>query len=50
MAQASALVLDGFILRTDTKIVRFPDRYSDERGAVMWARVMRLLEELEWQD
>jgi DNA polymerase-1 len=47
MAQASDLVLDGFILRTDTKIVRFPDRYSDERGAAMWRRVMRLLDELE---
>jgi DNA polymerase I len=49
MAQASDLVLDGFILRTDTKIVRFPDRYSDERGAAMWGRVMRLLDELESQ-
>jgi DNA polymerase I len=47
MARASDLVLNGFILRTDTKIVRFPDRYSDERGAAMWSRVMRLLNELE---
>lgn len=47
MAQASDLVLDGFVLRTDTKIVRFPDRYSDERGAAMWTRVMRLLDDLE---
>jgi DNA polymerase-1 len=50
MAQASDLVLDGFVLRTDTKIVRFPDRYSDERGAAMWGRVMRLLNDLEPPD
>ncbi len=50
MAQACDLVLDGFILRTDTKIVRFPDRYSDDRGAAMWDRVLRLLDELESED
>jgi len=47
MARASDLVLDGFILRTDTKIVRYPDRYSDKRGEAMWSRVMRLLDEME---
>jgi DNA polymerase-1 len=44
MAQASDLVLDGFLLRSDAKIVRYPDRYSDERGERMWDRVMRLLD------
>jgi DNA polymerase-1 len=44
MARASDLVLDGFILRSDAKIVRDPDRYSDERGEQMWDRVMRLLD------
>jgi hypothetical protein len=47
MNKASDLVLDGFILRTDIKIVRYPDRYSDDRGAAMWGRVMRLLSEAE---
>ena len=47
MAKASDLVLDGFILRTDMKVVRFPDRYSDDRGVEMWDRVMRLLLALE---
>lgn len=47
MARASGLVLDGFILRTDTKIVRYPGRYSDKRGEAMWSRVMRLLDEME---
>jgi hypothetical protein len=23
--------------------VRYPDRYMDDRGAVMWARVMELI-------
>jgi hypothetical protein len=24
--------------------VRYPDRYMDERGAAMWARVMNLID------
>jgi len=49
MAQASELVLGGFRLRTDgdKKIVKYPDRYVDDRGATMWNRVMKLLKELE---
>ena len=47
MAEASRIVLNGFELRTEAKIVRFPDRYSDARGAVMWARVMKLIAERE---
>jgi DNA polymerase I len=47
MAEASRIVLDGFELRTDAKLVRWPDRYMDERGRVMWDHVMQLLEELE---
>jgi hypothetical protein len=47
MAEASRIVLGGFELRTEFKIVRFPDRYSDSRGAVMWARVMKLIAERE---
>jgi DNA polymerase-1 len=40
MAEASRIVLDGFELRTDANIVRYPDRYMDPRGTVMWQRVM----------
>ena len=36
MADASELVLPGFPLRTDTKVVRYPERYSDERGTRLW--------------
>jgi hypothetical protein len=45
MREASRLVLGGFELGTDAKIVRYPDRYMDERGAVMWDRVMKLIHE-----
>ena len=47
MAQASRLVLGGLEIRTDVQQVCWPDRYSDERGAAMWARVMGLLENAE---
>ena len=42
MREASETVLDGFQLRTDAKIVRHPDRYSDKRGQVMWETVCEL--------
>jgi hypothetical protein len=45
MAEASEVVLAGFRLRSDAKIVRWPDRYMDERGRAFWGRVMGLLPE-----
>ena len=52
MGDASELVLGpGKRCRCDgadaTDIVRWPDRYEDERGAVMFDRVMGLLAEVE---
>jgi DNA polymerase-1 len=47
MREASRIVLNGFELGTDAQIVRFPDRYMDERGTVMWNRVMKLVAERE---
>ena len=47
MAEASRIVLDGFELRTDASVVRYPDRYADKRGVVMWERVMGLLDAVE---
>jgi DNA polymerase I len=44
MAEASRAVLDGFEIRTDVHIVKYPNRYEDGRGRVMWARVMELLD------
>ena len=43
MAEASSAVLAGFELGTDAKIIRYPHRYSDPRGEVMWKRVTELL-------
>jgi hypothetical protein len=44
-AMASELVLPGFGLRTDAKIVRWPDRYSDPRDErfwhVVWERISK---------
>jgi hypothetical protein len=44
MRDASEVVLPGFPLRTDAKIVRHPDRFTDERGREMWNVVWRLLD------
>ena len=48
MRRASRIVLNSTAdgdheLRTDAKIVRYPDRYTDKRGADMWAEVMNKL-------
>jgi DNA polymerase-1 len=43
MIEASRAVLDGFELRVDIDIVRYPDRYMDPRGEVMWNRVQDLI-------
>jgi len=43
MAEASEVILDSFRLRSDAKIVRWPDRYMDDRGREFWRRVMALL-------
>ncbi len=36
MADASSVFLNGFRLRTEARIVRYPHRYMDERGQEMW--------------
>ena len=50
MRRASRIVLNteasGTIeLRTDVKIVRYPERYSDRRGAAIWEKIMLQLAE-----
>src|SRR6266478_8669377 len=45
MREASELVLPGFPLRTEAKIFRWPDRYSDPRGERMWQTVWELIGE-----
>ena len=44
MQEASEIVLPGFPLKTDAKIVRYPDRYSDPRGEKMWSTVTQILD------
>ena len=47
MVEASRIVLSGFELRSDADIVRWPDRYMDDRGQTMWDSVMELLPDEE---
>jgi DNA polymerase-1 len=54
MRRASRVVLnattDGDLeLRTDAKIVRYPDRYMDGRGAAIWSGVLELLAQYHQQ-
>ena len=43
MEEASRIVLDGFTIRTEAKIVRYPGRYMDKRGMAMWNAVSELM-------
>jgi DNA polymerase I len=47
MAEASRLVLAGFELATDVKVVRWPSRYADPRGMEMWDRLCGLVSKAE---
>ena len=43
MQEASRVVLNGFTIRTEAKIIRFGQRYEDERGLKMWRKVFELV-------
>ncbi len=47
MAEASRIVLAGFEVATDVTVVRWPDRYLDERGADFWHRVVAHLDRID---
>jgi hypothetical protein len=47
MQEASELVLPGFPLRTEAKVFRWPERFSDKRGRQMWETVWSLIAEQE---
>jgi DNA polymerase I len=47
MAKSGEAVTGGLRIRTDAEVVKFPNRYSDERGKAMWGRVIGLLEKRE---
>jgi len=50
MAEASRVVLDGFEIRTDVHVTKYPDRFVDERGVIMWRRTMELLDWCQLRD
>jgi DNA polymerase I len=43
MQEAGEVVLDGFEVRTDYRIILYPQRYRDPRGEMMWNTTQRLL-------
>ena len=43
MQKASNIVLNGFELGSDAKLVIYPDRYMDERGVRMWEAVNAII-------
>ena len=45
MAEASSVVLDGFELRSEAKIVRHPDHLGETHKSVVWSAIQRLIEE-----
>lgn len=46
MSDTSVLVLGGFRLRSEVKVIRYPERYMDERGIQMWNIVWELLQKV----
>ncbi|CAN5486487.1 hypothetical protein BH10PLA1_BH10PLA1_16290 [soil metagenome] len=46
MEEASRIVLNGFVIRTEAKVVRYPDRYMDDRGRSMWTKVTQLIDQI----
>lgn len=47
MQEASRIVLNGFSLKTDSQVFRYPERFRDPRGDRMWGLVMNLLNEVD---
>ena len=49
MAEASRIVLDGFELGVDSKTVRYPERYMDDRegSLAMWDWIWAHIEDAE---
>ncbi|MFC1844043.1 DNA polymerase [Thermodesulfobacteriota bacterium] len=43
MAEAGRIVLNGFNLRTDVDVVKYPDRYMDSRGLKMWETIIGII-------
>jgi DNA polymerase I-like protein with 3'-5' exonuclease and polymerase domains len=44
MAEASRIVLNGYAVKTDVEITRWPDRCTDARGSALWQKICAQLE------
>lgn len=49
MTVASQVVLDGNSIRTDFKIIRYPERLGDDRGLKMWREVQKFMQSKGYQ-
>ncbi|MGN7611303.1 DNA polymerase [Magnetococcales bacterium HHB-1] len=47
LRQASATILDGFILRSDVERFCYPQRYQDSRGQKMWDMVWQEIKKID---
>lgn len=47
MLEASRIVLEGFELRTDVEIIKYPDRYMPDKGIEFWSLILNKLQEIE---
>lgn len=47
MEEASAILLDGFKLTSDAKIIRSPERFHEDSGQMFWDRVMAILDRIK---
>ena len=47
MVEASQIILNGFALRSEAKLVVHPNRYEDEKGAAMWNLIWEVVESLK---
>ena len=47
MTRAGNVVTGGLDVRTEAKVVRWPDRYMSDGGEAMWLRVITLLDRIE---
>jgi hypothetical protein len=47
MEEASAILLGGFKLASDAKIIRSPERFHEDSGQHFWDRVMVILERVK---
>ncbi|NRP27460.1 DNA polymerase I, thermostable [Marinobacterium sp. xm-d-420] len=47
MADVSEIILDGFRLSSDVDVVKYPERYTDERGAHLWESIIGLAADVE---